>query len=140
MKTVIESLRRKRDMTLLFVFLGLPLAISSGIVFGDQVMWLGIVIVTIAVIYLLRIKCPYCGHLVQMKKGRTGYWRAYSSPAIWDYCPNCHHDLTVPFDRNRPSTGRAAMAAGQPETGEGRSGTSSGPISPKKNRPVISYR
>ncbi len=99
MKSVIEVLRQERDYTIIFVIVGLPLSVISGMIFGDAVMWLGLVLVTLAVIYRLRIKCPYCGHPVLVKKHDGHIRSGYTSPVIWDYCPGCHADLTVPFDR-----------------------------------------
>ena len=105
MKTVIEELRRKRDFTIIIVIFGLPVAVVLGVLFGDAMMWLGLLIVTIAVVYHLRIKCPYCNHPVLMKERRSRFRCGYFSPAIWDYCPSCHRDLTLPYDRELcPST------------------------------------
>ena len=102
MKTVVSELRRQRDFIIFFVILGLLIAMGVGAALGEAVMWLWIVFVTIVVIIQLRLKCPYCGHVLQMKRTDCKGWKkfeiCYSSPKIWDYCPNCHRDLTIPYD------------------------------------------
>jgi len=102
MKTVVAELRRQRDMIIFFVILGLVIAMGLGAALGEAVMWLWILFMTIVVVIQLRIKCPYCGHLLQMKRTDCGGWKkvtgCYSSPKIWDYCPGCHRDLTIPYD------------------------------------------
>ena len=105
--SVAEELRKKRDFVIIFVVLGLLLAMGLGAAFGEAVMWLWIVLMTVIVIVQLRIRCPYCGHLIQLKKTGTSLREniggSYTSPRIWDYCPGCHRDLTIPFDPNQPS-------------------------------------
>ena len=107
MKTVVEELRAKRDFTIVFAISGLFIAMALGAALGRPVMWLWIMIVTIVVIVQLRLRCPYCGHLVQMKKTgssfRDNLGGSYTSPKLWDYCPHCHRDLTVPYDPAMPS-------------------------------------